>query len=187
MRYAKPYIDYLVEFHGTRDYFECHELLEEHWKEQGTSDPYADTWVGLIQIAVGQYHHRRGNVKGAEKLFRQAERRLNPQLLEQLGLSGQAVADMVRGKLQELSAAGEPPPFRDMDLPFRDLKLERECRERTTLAGYGWCKPSRCDGQLVHRHTLRDRSSVIAARAEAYEQRRASELAGERQKSEADS
>ena len=31
--YSQAYIDYLVHFHGDRDYFECHELLEEHWKK----------------------------------------------------------------------------------------------------------------------------------------------------------
>ncbi|WP_051236516.1 DUF309 domain-containing protein [Paenibacillus pinihumi] len=178
MRYAKPYMDFLVEFHATRDYFECHELLEEYWKEQGSSDPYAQIWVGLIQIAVGQYHHRRGNLKGASKMFYQADRRLQPELLDQLGLDGRAVTAMVKGKLHELSAEGEQVSFRDLNLPFRDQGLERECRELAEHAGYGWCEPSRSDEQLIHRHTLRDRSSVIAARAEAYERRRAAEQAG---------
>lgn len=31
--YPEAYIEYLAEFHGSRDYFECHELLEEHWKK----------------------------------------------------------------------------------------------------------------------------------------------------------
>ncbi|WP_260405419.1 DUF309 domain-containing protein, partial [Paenibacillus sp. 598K] len=63
--YPDDYIQYLIEFHVTRDYFECHELLEEYWKEQPGDDPFYDTWVGLIQIAVSQYHHRRSNHRGA--------------------------------------------------------------------------------------------------------------------------
>ncbi|MCD2486520.1 DUF309 domain-containing protein, partial [Staphylococcus aureus] len=49
--YPKAYIDYLVEFHATRDYFECHEILEEYWKE----DPPKKRkryWVGFIELAV---------------------------------------------------------------------------------------------------------------------------------------
>ncbi len=61
--YPKAYIDYLVEFHATRDYFECHEILEEYWKE----DPPKKRkryWVGFIQLAVALYHHRRQNTAG---------------------------------------------------------------------------------------------------------------------------
>lgn len=31
--YPTAYIKYLFHFHTDRDYFECHELLEEHWKQ----------------------------------------------------------------------------------------------------------------------------------------------------------
>ncbi|PAD68333.1 hypothetical protein CHH83_14265, partial [Bacillus sp. 7586-K] len=31
--YDQEYIDFLVHFHCDRDYFECHEILEEHWKK----------------------------------------------------------------------------------------------------------------------------------------------------------
>ena len=33
MVYPEAYIEYLMYFHGNRDYFECHEVLEEYWKE----------------------------------------------------------------------------------------------------------------------------------------------------------
>lgn len=31
--YPEAYVAFLHEFHTTRDYFECHEILEEYWKE----------------------------------------------------------------------------------------------------------------------------------------------------------
>lgn len=67
--YPKPYIDYLVYFHTNRDYFECHEVLEEHWK---VADPRHRNvlWVGLIQVAVSLYHHRRSNYVGAERTMK---------------------------------------------------------------------------------------------------------------------
>ena len=42
--YPEAFISYLIEFHATRDYFECHELLEEYWKAH-PGDPLA----GLVQ------------------------------------------------------------------------------------------------------------------------------------------
>jgi len=30
--YPEPYLEYLIQFHAERDYFECHEILEEYWK-----------------------------------------------------------------------------------------------------------------------------------------------------------
>ena len=54
--YPEAYIDFLVHFHGDRDWFECHERLEEYWKEH-PDDPKSDTWVGLIQVAeIGRAH-----------------------------------------------------------------------------------------------------------------------------------
>lgn len=52
--YPKAYIEYLVHFHSDRDYFECHEILEEHWKQDGRNKG----WLVLIQTAVAFYHYR---------------------------------------------------------------------------------------------------------------------------------
>lgn len=35
--YPEAYVAFLHEFHTTRDYFECHEILEEYWKEDPLS------------------------------------------------------------------------------------------------------------------------------------------------------
>lgn len=98
-KYPDAYIRYLAEFHGTRDYFECHEILEEYWKEH-PGDEQAQLWHGLIQIAVGQYHLRRGNREGARKMLRSAWQRLSPPLLEQAGLDG----GLLRRQLDEAAS-----------------------------------------------------------------------------------
>lgn len=51
VNYPQAYIEYLEYYHGARDYFECHEVLEEYWKENPSS-PLSAAWVGLIQLAV---------------------------------------------------------------------------------------------------------------------------------------
>ena len=69
--YPKEYIQFLTHFNGDRDYFECHEILEEYWKK--SNDLKKDSiWVGFILLAVSRYHHRRGNFKGAKRTLEKA-------------------------------------------------------------------------------------------------------------------
>ncbi len=53
----------IEEFNSGR-YFECHDTLEDVW--HGIRGPARDFLQGLIQISVGFYHIRNGNLRGAE-------------------------------------------------------------------------------------------------------------------------
>ncbi len=64
-----------VRFFNAREYFECHEVLEELWREEPTS--LRLFYQGVLQVAVGCYHltvrrNRHGAVSklraGLEKL-----------------------------------------------------------------------------------------------------------------------
>ena len=58
--------------HGA--YFECHEVLEEVWTpERGDRRLFLQS---LIHVAVGLYHHERGNPAGAQRQLRKALRKL---------------------------------------------------------------------------------------------------------------
>ena len=170
--YPGPYEAYLIEFHATRDYFECHELLEAYWKSLPPNEPDRDVWVGLIQVAVAQYHHRRGNAAGALKMFLQAERRLRPEPLARLGLDGDALRAMVAERIAALASAGERTAFREFDLPIADRPLLMKLRRTCEAQGLAWGAPSKPDDALLRRHALRDRSDVIEARAAAAARRR---------------
>ncbi|SIQ43015.1 MULTISPECIES: DUF309 domain-containing protein [unclassified Paenibacillus] len=164
-KYPDAYIRYLAEFHGTRDYFECHEILEEYWKEH-PGDEQAQLWHGLIQIAVGQYHLRRGNREGARKMLRSAWQRLSPPLLEQAGLDG----GLLRRQLDEAASLlerGEGIPYSCWTLPIRDRELAAACRERCAAEGLDWCGDIVAGDELVHRHLTRDRSEVVQAREQS--------------------
>ncbi|MHA7963411.1 DUF309 domain-containing protein [Paenibacillus sp. CAU 1782] len=167
--YPDAYCSYLIEFHATRDYFECHELLEEHWKNH-PQDGYSAMWVGLIGVAVGQYHERRGNLRGAAKSYSHAMGRLREANLELLGLD---TIKLIR-QLEERSAAAEHAlPYADMMLPLADRNLLERCVKTCVELGLEWGAPSPMgDEGLIHRHKLRDRSEVIAAREEALKQNR---------------
>jgi len=164
MKYPEAYIDYLVEFHGTRDYFECHEIMEEHWKEDA-QDPLTVTWLGLIQVAVSSYHHRRGNRAGAVKMLHTAIKHSDPQPLSQLGIDATAWIQALQIRYEALVQQQEEALFTDLNIPLVDDRLIARCEQRCIEAGLTWCAPSDISNvELIHRHKLRDRSEVIAER-----------------------
>lgn len=161
--YPQPYLDYLVQFHVERDYFECHEILEEYWKGSPPEQRQA-VWVGLIQIAVALYHQRRGNQSGAVKMLTSAVRLLEQHRedVARLGLDSQALLLLLHSRLDEMNAGAA---YRSLTLPIREESL-RQAYERACAA---WKASARGksewdDHYLMHKHTLRDRSEVFAER-----------------------
>ncbi len=53
-----------VEEFNSGKFFECHDTLEDVW--QGIRGPAREFFQGLIQISVGFYHLRNGNLTGGE-------------------------------------------------------------------------------------------------------------------------
>ncbi|MFF2479432.1 DUF309 domain-containing protein [Paenibacillus sp. NPDC058071] len=171
--YPDAYIDYLVEYHATRDYFECHELLEEYWKEH-PNDPRAETWVGLIQLAVGHYHLRRGNTRGASMLYANAALRLKEDDISRLGIDGDLLLAALKDR-RILLQAGQTFDYTEMDMRLVDAELRARCETICLAKGLIWgIKSPMNDPALIDRHKLRDRTEVIAARAEAVERKRKS-------------
>ncbi|MFD2612118.1 DUF309 domain-containing protein [Paenibacillus gansuensis] len=163
VQYPEAYVRYLIHFHTDRDYFECHEVLEEFWKEH-PEDARSELWVGLIQLAVAMYHERRGNCKGAVKMLSSSFNKLIEQGdVSVLGLNPDRLSKLMKQRLQSYENRAEDAVYRDLELPFMDLQLLKTCRER---AGEDWNAPSRMNvPELVHKHIMRDRTQVIAARA----------------------
>lgn len=175
MNYPNAYISYLIEYHATRDYFECHEILEEYWKEH-PDDPRSAIWVGLIQLAVGHYHERRGNRVGAAKMYAQALKKLHMQALIDLGLDGEQVVHELSLRYNNLSSDVNSS-YHDMNLTIVDPELAKQCQERCAMLGQQWGGASPMwDEALIHRHKLRDRSEVISARAESAEAKKQKRL-----------
>jgi len=63
-----------VALYNHRQFFECHEVLEQAWKE--IDGPAKDFYKGLIQAAVAFYHWSQGNLAGALTLARSATKYL---------------------------------------------------------------------------------------------------------------
>ncbi|PZE20943.1 DUF309 domain-containing protein [Paenibacillus xerothermodurans] len=119
-RYDRLYVEFIYYFNVERDYFECHEVMEELWLEEGRSPVYQ----GLLQVAVGLYHYRNGNVSGAKKLLSAALAKLRDRPAGQLGIDlAQLVEDsqIYLTRLERVSA--EPFAFYDLDIRITDRDL----------------------------------------------------------------
>ena len=60
------FTQFVTYFNEHEDYFECHEVLEEYWKEIAPKDK-THPLTALILLATGMYHWRRDNLSGAER------------------------------------------------------------------------------------------------------------------------
>ncbi|WP_123043693.1 DUF309 domain-containing protein [Cohnella candidum] len=114
-RFAK----FAYQFNVDGDYFECHELMEELWLEEGRHP----LLQGLLQAAVGLHHWNNGNRAGAVKLMEQAQRKLTGYPAVVLGLD----LDDLRSRLEEsLAVLRENPssaPFEGFLLKIVDAGL----------------------------------------------------------------
>lgn len=73
-----PLLDRGIRLFNHREFFECHEVLEEAWTPE--RDPRRRFLQALIHVAVGFYHHGRGNPVGAIRQLRKALRKLDAYL-----------------------------------------------------------------------------------------------------------
>jgi uncharacterized protein len=162
----EAYVYFLAHFHGTRDYFECHELLEEHWKAESDLR-LKGLWHGLIQVAVSIYHERRGNMAGARKMMMMAIERVTAEEPGRAGLDKELLLERLEARLLNIQrrVVGEAIPYQDMELPIIDHELLRKAQDVCEEWGVEWNRASPLDElELIHRHTRRDRSDVIEER-----------------------
>ncbi|AWB44174.1 DUF309 domain-containing protein [Paenibacillus sp. CAA11] len=120
MVYDPKYEAFLVYFNRDHDYFECHEVMEELWLSQERDLFYK----GLLQIAVGAFHFRAKNYKGAIKMLESAAEMLRPYPVEHAGIQLGKIRDEAVQLAQELKQMSEEPvPYRDLFIEVTDPKL----------------------------------------------------------------
>lgn len=135
------FIDYCAHF-VRGDFFECHEVAEDYWKAIAPGDKN-HALVGYIQLAVSFYHERRGNIRGANKLRANAQRIFSQ-------ADAQFFTYIKRNTLVTLALGDELPLA-----PPLDIKVQQRLKQLPLLD----------DDFITHKHLLRDRSAIIAARA----------------------
>jgi len=125
MAYEPLYLAYLTYFNRDRDYFECHEVLEELWLER-QRDPL---YKALLQVAVGLYHFRNANVRGGQIMLRQSYEVLRGYPAVTLGIDLAGLVQEVGEYAARLEAYNEQPfPYYDLTIRMIDPVLEEEAR-----------------------------------------------------------
>lgn len=128
--YSPLYVAYLIYFNRDRDYFECHEVLEQLWLETGRKPLYK----GLLQLAVGLFHFRSGNVRGARMMLESALHKLESVQEEAVGIDIGHLLSGVTQYLERLALYEQFPfDFYDLTIHMIDPKLQREVDEAAVL------------------------------------------------------
>ncbi len=91
------------EFNSGR-FFECHDTLEEVW--QGVRGPARDFLQGLIQISVGFYHLRNGNLRGGESQLEKGMSKLASYGDSYLGMELRTLRTGIEHWLEKLRGGG---------------------------------------------------------------------------------
>ncbi|MBI3076356.1 MAG: DUF309 domain-containing protein [Deltaproteobacteria bacterium] len=94
-----------IRLFNARDFFECHEVLEELWRSE-SGEPRA-FYQGLIQLAVGFYHLVNGNYRGATSVLQRGMEMLRPYAPAYLGVEVASLLAAVEGCRVRLEALGE--------------------------------------------------------------------------------
>jgi hypothetical protein len=127
MRYDPLFIQFLYHFNIDRDYYECHEVMEELWMEENRNLLFQ----GLLQVAVGLYHARNNNTSGAIKIFSHALRKLERYAEHQLGIDMEQLLQEIRQyriQLQCYDPDGPPFDFYDLTIMINDNQLAIDLR-----------------------------------------------------------
>lgn len=91
-------------------FYDCHETLENVWREAGGKSAVADTeagfYHGLIKLAAGFHHLLRGNHHGAVTLLADGLRLLSPYAPTRHGVDVAGVLEETRACLDQLRNLG---------------------------------------------------------------------------------
>ncbi|MEH7075659.1 DUF309 domain-containing protein [Neobacillus drentensis] len=172
--YPSEYIQFLAHFHGDRDYFECHELLEDFWKKTDPKNKES-IWVGFILMSVSAYHHRRNNFNGAQRTLIKALQIFKKQgdSLTKLGVNKVELHHLLN---ERVTAIQKGKTYQSFSLPLSDLVLIEMAKKACELKGFIWKSESDLtDPFLIDRHKLRDRTTIIEDRKQLLKTRKGSE------------
>ncbi|ATP39586.1 hypothetical protein CSE16_05700 [Solibacillus sp. R5-41] len=150
------FVDYCSYFNGNEDYFECHEVLEEYWKEIAPGEKHHPL-VGYVQLATGLYHWRRGNLLGANRILQKALTifEKNDSHLFYEYINREDLLEQMHISLQRIHEAQHFVAFK---LPIVKDTLQLLVSQKITSL------PPLSAHFIMNKHMLRDRSDILAAR-----------------------
>ncbi|KAA0958242.1 DUF309 domain-containing protein [Planococcus kocurii] len=150
------FIQYIINFNQEKDFFECHEVGEDYWKSVAPKDKLHPL-TGWIQLAVGMYHWRRSNYPGALRSFIRAKVKLSAGGVWVDGVDHEKLIGILTDSIK---AVTERKPFVAQDIPIVSENLKQ------AVESYRLENPLTLQDPyfLMHKHRLRDRSSIISLR-----------------------
>ncbi|USG66857.1 DUF309 domain-containing protein [Brevibacillus ruminantium] len=119
MSYPEQYHQF-IELFNKKEYYECHDLLEEIWME----DKSNKFLQGLLQMAVGLYHFSGGNIKGARWMFTNSRKYLTPYSPRYWDLDVDEVLSYLEDCLNALPLEDAIPYTEAKMMPFPSLHLK---------------------------------------------------------------
>lgn len=120
-----PYfVKFIVYFNKNQDFFECHEVLEDYWKEQPNFDK-SHPLTAYILLATGLYHWRRGNFIGAEKTLAKAYKKMSYlQHVTPLFADGIDFPLVYKNLAKSMHAVKEKQPFQSFPIEITSAELQ---------------------------------------------------------------
>ena len=86
-----------------KEFFECHEVIEELWLETPSEDKYRDLYKGVIQAAAAIYQWERGILSGARGLHKTAVKYLKKYEPAALGLNVEKLVRELNGFFKDFN------------------------------------------------------------------------------------
>jgi hypothetical protein len=97
-----------IRWFNQQEFFEAHEVWEDVWRDNpGASHKF---YQGLIQVAVCLHHFRRGNTRGARKLYKSSTAYLDRYRPTYQGLDIQQLFDQLERCCREIATSEETFP-----------------------------------------------------------------------------
>ncbi|QUW22077.1 DUF309 domain-containing protein [Sporosarcina sp. Marseille-Q4063] len=158
--YNPLFVKFIVYFNENQDFFECHEVLEEYWKDfpdRTKEHPL----VGYILLATAMYHWRRGNTIGAGRSLKKAISRLEKVSQAHPGFSeGINIDSLLKNSTHAYQQIKNEKPFSTFPIEITSPKIQalnNEIKPTMDLLPYG-------SDDVIHKHMLRDRSDILKER-----------------------
>lgn len=118
--YDRLYVEYVYYFNVEKDYYECHEVMEEYWMQEGRNK----LLQALLQVAVALHHFRNGNVEGAILLFEAALAKTDTPWHSKLGIDDRKLFAEAAQYAEKLRSYDENPfSFYPLTLTITDPGL----------------------------------------------------------------
>lgn len=116
MKHKEKYCEFIKIFQEERDFFKCHEILEDIWVEETKCETRKHVSINLLLVAVALHHWRNKNFKGAIQVL---ENSLNNYdeislELEKLNINSKELKVIILDVLEELKNGNE---YKEIYLP----------------------------------------------------------------------